>query len=233
MSKLSFSMRSIATLVALCATSMTAQACSCMSMPTIESSFDNDNTSILQVVLGNEIPPEDPTSPYYTKRYNAYIQTAFKADRCSRLRELYWQRIEVQTASSGSMCGVDLDERETYLLAGNLQYPEQGGVPILSTGSCQYQRKWDALSNEDFLELYHSRHCQCSYNACRFENTRGVENTLCPDETTMAGPSGICRYEPTTRQCSTIVQCPTCEEDWDCQYGQYCAEDGLCTREEF
>ena len=232
MTKFSLSTRSIATLLVLAASTMTTtNACSCWKLPTTESSFEDPDLTILQVMVREEIAPEDPDAFFYTRRFDAYIQDVFKGDSCRTMTRLYWKTMEITTANQGSMCGVSLKPNTSYVFAARLQSSGVRNNDLkMDIGSCDYYREWDSLSRADQDEFRHFRDCRCAPNACGGPSTTAPY--LCPDGETMAGASDVCRYNIDNDVCTWNVECPVCQEDWDCGYGQYCADNGLCTMEE-
>ena len=54
------------------------------------------------------------------------------------------------------MCGAQIEENTNYLMAGSLDIPEEfpqnpDSIPILSTGSCDLQTKWEDLAGQDVM----------------------------------------------------------------------------------
>ena len=220
-------------LFAVCQYDLAVLACICP-IPTIETAFGPDpyyvnNPAVLRLKLRQRADDVsiDEWSMFPDVFY-ASVRTAYWAQDCRTMQKLRGKRIQVRTGGKYSSCGSIFQENTTYLISGSLYPDPENSSFILNTLDCDFHSQWSALTDQEKEFLLQQRKCRCRQNACGPKPT-DVPNVRCPNEAgTVAGPSDVCRYDRDAQQCSWMVECPACENNFDCDWFNYCDDDGLC-----
>ncbi|MFT5431550.1 MAG: hypothetical protein ACI9OJ_002247 [Myxococcota bacterium] len=209
----------LATLVALTALTMgpkQADACSCISTD-IASSYNNSTDVIrAQVLFGITIGQD--------QWYVARSLSTFKG--C--IEKNAW--VYIRTASSSAACGVILQTGTQYLLSGS-DLQAGWSVPVLSIGSCGFNRPIASLTKADRKFLLSRYNCCGDTCACN-DGTQPVNCFAdpcmfadCPSGECVANYCGGCNAEFYDQYGQAV--CTPCGAGNDCPWTQTC-EDGMC-----
>lgn len=216
--------------------SNTAEACRCV-QPTVQTSFANNDTVIVgrimrSMVRGNE------------RYYSVRVRASFKgcADNS--------QYVIVKTAVSSATCGTNYRVGERYLIMGNLE-PSASGIPIISTNSCQYNKRVRRVSRRDWRFLKTNREScntctsdrDCDKESwCRPTQSQNSSQSECTPFATEGDTCGGFTVPWEYERCGADLTCDgpanipdapgvcraSCRDNNDCERGDYCATDGLC-----
>ena len=209
----------------------TAEDCSCLGIATVRSSY-RDNESAVRVTVQRQVKNNGRSDIFADKVYVATVRESYKsceATTGSALRGAGGAKIEISTGADPALCGVDLDVGREYILFGSYTVSGKNNMPVLRVYNCEYQRPWADLTTEEIEYLEGSGGCYCDGASACGEKLNYTQE-LCPDGETTVGQTDFCLYDQSQGQCAwEIIECPTCETEYDCKFGQSCSEGGLCT----
>ncbi|MCU0662237.1 MAG: hypothetical protein MUC50_07915 [Myxococcota bacterium] len=180
----------ICSLFVLAAFPMKAQACKCMAPDIARSYASADHVAKVRVVGQMFFAPTG------FKRYLGIVNETFKG--C--LDQGQW--VVVETRSEGSACGMQI-EKKTYLLNGS----EGGfvwGMPKIFVHSCDYNRLYSSLTDDDFDYLSSRYNCCGDSCAC----TDGSQPVNC-----FADPCSVSTCGDPEATC-TSNYCGGCNAEW-------------------
>jgi hypothetical protein len=209
----------IALSVGLLAGAPSAEACKCLP-PTVAGSYASSTDVVrVQIVYGVTIG----TNTWYLGR----ALSTFKG--C--IAPGGW--IYIRTGSSSASCGLQLKSGVQYLINGSLDTASTLKIPVLTAGSCGYNRPISQLTKADrqFLVTRYN----CCGKTCACVNGKAPVNcfadpcqvTDCPAGTCTANYCGGCNAE--FFDDTGALVCQACTSNTDCAYGQLCSSQlGMC-----
>ena len=190
-----------------------AEACSCLP-PDIANAYANDTDLLTVTIIARYWGPTQTV-------YNAQVLRSYKG--CKPTGQL----IRLVTPTSSAACGVTLQPKRRYVIAGNALWPK-----VLAIHQCNFIKQWNTLTpgERDFLDgrmICCQGGCKCGDGtdpvAC-FADPCTVSS--CPEGECTANYCGGCNAEYYTD--SGHLVCNPCETDADCAWNQHCSLFGTC-----
>jgi hypothetical protein len=207
----------IAVLASSAGMAQRARACKCLE-PNVESSY-NRSSDVVSVEILRQYANGS------TRTFAARVLRTFKG--CLKPG----QNILLNTSTSSASCGVTLDNRRQYLINGTSS-GRQGNQPVLSIGSCSYNRELTTLSELD-REFLDGRNVCCG-DTCACASGQAPAKCLvdpcsvapaCADGKCQANYCGGCHAEFYDTNGYAVCEEPrACTQDGDCPSDDWCRQ---------